>query len=396
MNFDQFSNKNLLVLTPAYPNGTGTYIGNSFVKNQVDELKRYFKEITVISPVPFSFEQYPKDKLCDNYSYDNVRVYYPRSLYIPIRYFRQILIDNRLQVIESLIKKEKISFDIIHAHFTWPSGYIGVKLKSKYNVPVVITLHANSARFYQEVNMNYPLLNHAWKNADALIRVNKKDVPVLKKFNENSFSIPNGFPSKFKPLDQKECRESLGLPQDVNILFTLGWLIERKGFNYLIEAMDIISRERKDVFCFIGGSGKLKDKLQNQINDLKLEKHVKLIGFVPDEKLPLWINACDIFVLPSLSEGNPTVMFEALGCGRPFVGTDVGGVSEILISEDYGLLSEPQNSIDLAKKIKFALEKEWSSQKINDYAQHFTWDNIAKNIYDIYDNVEKKSNLSLN
>ncbi|WP_048129620.1 glycosyltransferase [Methanosarcina lacustris] len=384
MNFDQFINKNLLVLTPAYPNGTGTYIGNSFVKNQVNELKRYFKEVIVISPVPFSFEQYPKDKLCDNYSYDNVRVYYPRSFYVPIRYFRKILIDNRLQVIESLIKKENISFDIIHAHFTWPSGYIGVKLKYKYNVPVIITLHANSARFYQEVNMNYPPLIYAWKNADALIRVNQKDVPVLKKFNENTLSIPNGFPSKFKPLDQKECRESLGLPQNVNILFTLGWLIERKGFNYLIEAMDIILKERKDVFCFIGGSGKLKDKLQSQINDLKLERYVKLIGFIPDEVLPLWMGACDIFVLPSLSEGNPTVMFEALGSGRPFVGTDVGGVSEILISEDYGLLFEPRNSTDLANKIQVALETEWNHQKIYEYAQQFTWDNVAKNICYVY------------
>lgn len=384
MNFDQFINKNLLVLTPAYPNGTGSYIGNSFVKNQVDELKKYFKEVVVISPVPFSFEQYPKDKLCSNYSYDNVRVYYPRSFYIPIRYFRNVLVDNRLQVIEGLIKKEKVSFDIIHAHFTWPSGYIGVKLKSKYNVPVVITLHANSARFYQEVNMNYSPLNYAWKNADALIRVNQKDVPVLKKFNENSFSIPNGFPSKLRPLDQKECRESLGLPQNAKIIFTLGWLIERKGFNYLIDAMDIIFKKRRDVLCFIGGSGKLKDKLQGQINDLKLEDNVKLIGFIPDEVLPLWMNACDIFVLPSLSEGNPTVMFECLGCGKPFVGTKVGGVPEIIGSDDYGLLVELRNTQDLANKIEVALNKSWNKGKILNYAEQYRWENIAYQVQQVY------------
>ena len=386
-NFDQFINKNLLILTPAYPNESGSYIGNSFVRNQVDELKKYFKEIIVISPVPFSFKQYPKDKLCNNYSYDNVRVYYPCSFYMPIFYFRKVLIDNRLQIVENLIKKESISFDIIHAHFTWPSGYIGVKLKSKYNVPVVITLHANSARFYKEVDMNYPPLNYAWKNADALIRVNKKDVPVLKKFNENSFSIPNGFSSKFKPLDQEECRKSLGLPQNVKILFTLGWLIERKGFNYLIEAMDIILKERKNVFCFIGGSGKLKDKLQSQINDLKLEKYVKLIGFIPDEALLLWMNACDVFVLPSLSESFGVVLIEAMACGKPVISTYNGGSEEVVISEEYGLLMEPRNSINLAKKIEIALEKEWNHQKINEYAQQFTWKDIATKILDLYHKV---------
>lgn len=383
-NFDQFTDKNLLILTPAYPNENGKYIGESFVKNQVDELKKYFKEIIVISPVPFSFKQHPKDKWCNNYSYDNVKVYYPRSFYIPVLYFRKVLIDNRLEVVENLIKNENISFDIIHAHFTWPSGYIGVKLKSKYNVPVIITLHAESVSFYQEINMNYPPLNYTWKNADALIRVNKKDLPVLKKFNKNSFSIPNGFPSKFNSLDQDECRDSLGLPQNSRIIFTLGWLIERKGFNYLIDAMDIILKKRKDVLCFIGGSGKLKDKLQRQINDLKLEKYVKLIGFIPDEVLPLWINACDVFVLPSLSEGNPTVMFEALGCGRPFVGSDVGGVSEIIVSEDYGLLVEPRNLMDLVRKIEVALDKEWNNQKIKKYAQQFTWGNIATEIIGLY------------
>lgn len=386
-NFDQFANKNLLVLTPAYPNGTGTYIGNSFVKNQVDELKRHFKEVIVISPVPFSFEQYPKDKLCDNYCYDNVRVYYPRSFYIPIRYFRKILIDNRLQVIESLIEEENISFDIIHAHFTWPSGYIGVKLKSKYNVPVVITLHANSARFYQEVNMNYPLLNYAWKNADALIRVNQKDVPILKKFNENSFYIPNGFSQVFKPLDQKTCRDKLNLPSNKKIIFSLGWLIERKGFKYLIEAMNIVQKQRSDVLCFIGGSGPLKNKLQKQIDNLNLTDKVKLIGFIPDELLPIWMNACDIFVLPSLSESFGVVLIEAMACGKPVISTCNGGSEEVVISEDYGLLLEPRNSINLAKKIETGLEKEWNYQKINEYAQQFTWTDIATKILDLYQKV---------
>ncbi|WP_048175132.1 glycosyltransferase family 4 protein [Methanosarcina siciliae] len=380
MSFDQIINKNLLVLTPAYPNETGSYIGDSFVKNQVDELKQYFKEIIVISPVPFSFEQYPKDKLCDNYSYDNVRVYYPRSFYVPIRYFRKILIDNRLQVIESLIKKENISFDIIHAHFTWPSGYIGVKLKSKYNIPVVITLHANSVRFYQEVNMNYPLLNYTWKNADALIRVNQKDVPVLKKFNENSFFIPNGFSQTFKPLDQKTCRDKLNLSPNKKIIFSLGWLIERKGFKYLIEAMDILQKERSDILCFIGGSGPLKNKLQKQIDDLNLADKVKLTGFIPDDLLPIWMNACDVFILPSLSESFGVVLIEAMACGKPVITTYNGGSEEVVISEDYGYVIESKNSKKLAQKVLIVLDQKWDSTRIKKYSDLFTWDIACEKI----------------
>lgn len=388
-NFKQFLDKNLLVLSPAFSNKDNSYIGDGFVKNQLAELKQYFNEISVISPVPFSFNQLAKDKHCINYEYDNVKVYYPRSFYIPILYFKSILIDNRLRVIKNLVKQERLCFDLIHAHFTWPSAYIAVALKEIYNKPVVVTIHENEARFYKEINMDYQPLTHSLKKADALIRVNKKDLPLLKEFNENVFSIPNGYPSKFKSLDQAFCRGKLGLPADKKIIFSLGLLIERKGFKYLIEALKLLGSS--DILCFIGGRGSQK-KLQSQISNHHLEEQVFLIGFIPDELLPIWMNACDLFVLPSLSEGNPTVMFEALGCGVPFVGSDVGGVSEIIISEDYGYLTEPKNSKNLAEKIELALAKQWDKEKIQSYAEQFTWENIGKEILNVYCNVRAASN----
>lgn len=389
-----FSDKNLLVITPSYPNKDNTYIAELFVKNQLEPFKKYFNKIYVIAPVLFSFKKLAKDKLCENYCYDNIRVYYPRCYYIPIFWSRKILIDNRFKVIDNLITKESIQFDLIHAHFSWPSSYIGVKLKEKYNQPVVVTIHENSEWFYKELN-NYPLINNSWKNADVLLRVNKKDIPALKQFNENVFSILNGFSPQFKPLDKNKCRDKLNLPLDYKILFSLGWLIERKGFNYLIDAMKVITEKRNDVLCFIGGSvpaedelqSKVQNKIQKQINDLNLQNRIKLIGSVPDDLLPIWMNACDMFVLPSLSEGNPIVMFECLGCGKPFVGTKVGGVPEIIVSDDYGLLSEPADSNELAESILLALDKEWDSDKIKEYAEQFTWDEISKAVMEIYSTI---------
>ena len=62
--------------------------------------------------------------------------------------------------------------------------------------------------------------------------------------------------------------------------------------------------------------------------------HVEFVGGKPHAEIPIWMNACDVFVLSSLSEGNPTVMFECVGCGKPFIGTKVGGIPEIIISDD--------------------------------------------------------------
>jgi len=387
-NHNQFIDKNLLVITPAYPNKDGTYIGESFVKNQVDELKKHFNKIIVIAPVPFSFKRLNKEKLCINYNYDNVIIYYPRSYYIPILWFRKILIDNRLKKVEHLIKKENINFDLIHAHFTWPSGYIACKLKEKYNTPVIITAHENSERFHKEINFDYPLLNYSWKNADALIRVNKIDVPVLKKFNCNVLSIANGFNPNFKPLNNSECRAQLDIPMHTKVIFSLGYLIKRKGFNFLIDAIKIITEKRTDVLCYIGGTGSLKTKLQKQIYDLGLQENIKLIGFVPDELLPIWMNACEVFVLPSLSESFGIVQIEALACGKPVVATYNGGSEEIITSEDYGLLCEPEDPEELATNILMALDKEWDVKKIEAYSAQFTWDTITKEILNVYSKID--------
>ncbi|MCW3134204.1 MAG: glycosyltransferase, partial [Methanophagales archaeon] len=327
----------------------------------------------------------------ENYSYDNVHVYYPLCInfpapYVP-KYLKRFWIYLEKKQIEKLIKSENIDFDLIHAHFTWHPGAVAVELKKDFNVPVVITEHT-SITLHKALKRKDPSYFKAWKESDAIIRVNKKDVPLFKKYNKNTVSIPNGFDEKkFYRMDKDKCREKLNLPQDRKIILTISNLVEVKGHKYSIEAMEKIIKRRKDVLYLIGGSGPLKEKLQNKIDESNLQEYIKLIGFVPDEDLPILVNACDLFVLPSLSEGNPTVMFECLGCGKPFIGTKVGGIPEIIVSDDYGLLCEPANPKELAEKILVALNKNWDEEYILNYAKQFTWEKIAKEIIRVYKEV---------
>jgi teichuronic acid biosynthesis glycosyltransferase TuaC len=379
--------KTLLILTPSYPNEDESFIAETFVKYQIAELKQYFKKIVVIAPVLRSFGYFKKDKLCKDYTYDNVEVYFPRSIYVPILWLSKILIDNRPQAVERCIEEHHLHFDLIHAHFTWPSGYIGVRLKEKYGKPVITTIHENGDWFDREVEMNHPLINTAWSGADALIRVNRKDVPVLKRYNEQVYSIPNGFSSAFHPIDTTVARERPGLPRDPKVIFTLGNLIKRKGFNYLIDAMEQVCNQRDDVLCFIGGAGPEEGNLQGQIDRLDLGEKVKLLGSVPSDILPLWMNTCDIFVLPSLSESFGVVQIEAMACGKPVVSARNRGSEEIIISDEHGLLVEPADPEDLAEKILVALDREWDQEAILAYAEQYTWENIAKEIMGVYKQI---------
>ena len=102
------------------------------------------------------------------------------------------------------------------------------------------------------------------------------------------------------------------------------------------------------------------------------------------------MNSCDIFVLPSISEGNPTVMFEALGCGKPFIGTRVGGIPEIIVDKGIGTLVDPSNAEGLSKALLRALDKDWDEDRIREYAKQYTWEKIAREIVKLYISVLSK------
>jgi len=199
--------------------------------------------------------------------------------------------------------------------------------------------------------------------------------------------IPNGFTEDlFYPQDRDECRKKLGLPLDRKIILPVGNLVKVKGHKYLIEAMEHhqFRKHYTDIFCVIVGSGSLQGALEKQIHAAGLEECVFLAGDRPHEEIPVWMNACDVFVLPSLNEGNSTMMFECLGCGKPFVGTDVGGVGEIIEPEHNGLLCQPRDPERLASTIASALEREWDISEIAHLSSQYSWENIVKEILEIY------------
>ena len=379
--------RNLLILTPDFPDEVDKRITGIFVKEQVNYLKNYFERVHVISPISI-WRKYLLKRHSEDYKWDNVQVYHPLYVNFPFpyveKYLKKFWIYFEKRAILKTMKTEKINPDLIHAHYTWPTGVVAVELKKEFNIPVVITEHT-SITLHKALKRKDSYYTRTWTKCDTIIRVNKKDILPLKKFNKNTVNIPNGFDEKkFRYINRSECREKLNLPLAKKIILTVGGLEVVKGHEYSIEAVARIIEKRQDILYIIVGSGPLRDKLQSKIDKLSLQDYIKLIGFVQHDELPLWMNACDLFVLPSLNEGNPTVMFESLGCRKPFIGTTVGGEPEIIISDKYGYLVEPKNSEELAEAILLALNKEWDEERIQNYAQQFTWNNISKQIVEVY------------
>lgn len=388
------SDLTLLVITPDYPDKNNNYIGSIFVKNQVDSLSHYFRKIIVIAPVFYSGGILSNDRYCQNYRTDNIDVYFPRCLFFPrslgvplIKNSHKLSFDTRLSAVLKLIRREHLEFDLIHAHFTWPSASIAATLRETFHVPVVATIHEDSGWLQEEIAMNNARLISAWQVADALIRVNREELPLLKKFNPNVFFVPNGFPPQFQPLDKTECRSRLGISPGKKVIFCLGDLIERKGFGYLVDAIAGIRARRDDVICVIGGKGPEEKNLIGRIHEHNLDDCVRLQGFIPGPMVPVWMNAADLFVLPSIHESFGIVQIEALACGTPVISTDTVGSREIITSDDIGLFCKPADVLSLDDAITRGLEKTWDIRKILEYSKQFSWDTVVKSITPIYSQV---------
>ena len=394
----------LLVLSDRYPH-IGDPISSSFVKSQIECLKDRFERIYVISLAPwipkflshFSFmdSKGRYDGYAEDYRYDNVEVYFAKPLAFPLEFSRKRRPDDSLRSTIKIIRENNIKFDLIHAHFTLPSGYVGAKIKEAYGKELILTVHEDRNWLLTEISAGDRKAYEAWQNADIIIRVNKADLNEFERINiDNSrlVYIPNGFsPGRFKLMDKMKARMMLGLPQSEKLLLNIAALEPYKGQEYLVDAMNKVLAAKENVALYVVGKGSLKDHLQSLIDRYGINNWVHLAGGNKTaEEIVLWMNACDLFVLPSLSEGNPTVMFEALGCGKPFLGTRVGGVPEIIINRKLGILVEPKDANALAEAIMEAIDKEWDNRYILDYASRFSWEIICQQIADQYIAVLEK------
>jgi len=140
-----------------------------------------------------------------------------------------------------------------------------------------------------------------------------------------------------------------------NVIGTIANFYPTKGLEYLIQAANYL-RDIDDIVFFIIGDGELRPELEKMIQEKGLEKKVFLLGQIPDAYR--FLPAFDVFVLPSVKEGFPWALIEAMSAKLPVIATDVGAIPEIIDDRKNGLLIKPRDSAGLADKIKEVLEND--------------------------------------
>lgn len=186
-----------------------------------------------------------------------------------------------------------------------------------------------------------------------------------------------------------EARTKLNWEQERTILFCVRRLAKRMGLENLIEAIARVKIQYPNVLLYIAGKGDLAQTLQAQIAELDLTNHVHLLGYVPDEQLPLAYRAANFSVVPTISfEGFGLIIIESLATGTPVLGTPVGGIPEILQPFSPDLLFEDSSVDKLALGIIEVLSGKRqlpNSEACQTYArENYAWSVIAPQIKSVY------------
>ena len=275
----------------------------------------------------------------------------------------------------------KVKFDTVVLHQPISAFVVNLALIGKC-IPKVYTFYSPAFKEYEtrippdvrkpSIFVKITSMILKWIERFSLGRVQR--IIVLSEFSKNQLKeihriqeedkieiIPGGVDiERFSPAKNKShVRKVLDFPKDKFVLLTIRNLVPRMGIENLIKAMKLIKDRRDDVLLVIGGTGMLEGKLKSLTHELGLRNVVRFEGFIPEEKLPLYYQGADIFILPTkFLEGFGLVTLEALSSGLPVLGTPVGGTNEILGKFDKNLLFKDTTPKAMAELIFEYLDHE--------------------------------------
>jgi D-inositol-3-phosphate glycosyltransferase len=318
--------------------------------------------------------------------------------------------------IAEFTNSKDLAYDLIHSHY-WMSGVAAIELKRLWGVPFVHMFHTlgvmkqRVARFDEEVVGDYRLIGEKQilREADRIFAATPAEMAQIQWLYESDVSkikiIPPGVDlSRFYPISVDEAKEVIGIPPCDQVILYVGRIEPLKGIDTLIEAIAYMRRNgnfEEQAFCLavIGGEPDLsREVLDSEMVRLKqlcheygLDDLVTFLGKRDQDTLPYYYSAAEAVVLPSHYESFGMVALEAMACGTPVVASQVGGLAYLVRDGETGFTVPSSDVAALAdrltKLIKDAGLRIRMGVKAAELAQEFSWDIIAKEILQQYQEV---------
>ena len=291
-----------------------------------------------------------------------------------------------------LLREKSFDYDLVHAFFGFPTGWLCYRTAKK--LPYIISLRGSDvpgqhARLKLYYKIFGPVFKVIWKKAASLVACSEglKERALRFMPSVSIDVIPNGVElDRFCPAQGKS-------PADVLRLLTAGRLSVTKRVEMLIEAVEILRNQGRQVHFTIVGGGGMLEELRGIVAERKLGDFIELTARIESEKMPEVYRQSDIFISASMQEGMSNAMLEAMASGLPIITTRCEGVQELI--EDNGMVVEDSDAEAIAEAIMKTTDDRLLYEQMRKAARRraeaFSWKSVAEQYLSYYGKVIRKT-----
>lgn len=292
-----------------------------------------------------------------------------------------------------LVRRERIEF--VHAHWILPNGYLAARAAARTGVPYGVTLHGSDVFMAERNPLFRRLATRALAGAsyvtscsgelrERLLRV------AGERYADRVRLVPNGTDlAAPSAADPAALRRRFGFADTDAVVAAVGRMVDKKGFDVLLEAVPAVLAERPEARFVFGGGGELQSTLETRASALGLDRAVRFTGALSHPEVLQLIGGADLFVMPSVRDakgnvdGLPIVVLEAMAAGKPVVASDVSGLPLAVRHGETGTLVPERDPAALAAAIRDLLgdrerARRWGERGRARVADELNWPAIAR------------------
>jgi glycosyltransferase involved in cell wall biosynthesis len=393
----------ILILSGLYPNRDNPMAG-VFITRRMKKLKQFgisFKIYSFHIHETLSYRIYkriiniPQNSRDKSLEVDGIEYNFltVQNTLLDRRFQGKKAIDSMTTAVLNELKKDH--YDLIQADWVYPEGYIATLVKNIIGIPCIISALGDDIRINPiKYKKRKTFTNYALENANRVFFTDGNMLLFAKQFgylgNNAVILPPVGVDMNlFSPQDTEKCRNSLNIsPKPRIIVGFVGSLVWVKRADKLIDIFGKVGEKDSTIQFVVIGDGPYRNELEKQ--NLNEKNNALFLGYVNPEIIPTYLNAFDLLILPSRSEGLPNVILEAQSCGCPVIGSNVGGIPEAIGHGGMIVDEGPEFEIRFADAIINMVRKPKESTKIRESVSKYHIDTIAKKQVDLYYEIIKE------
>ena len=365
-----------------------------------ENLSRLKQEITVLCPIPI------KKKYITNYKIRKIwQLPHFSSIlgkgYGSAKLSNYDVLTELSYSVNLLFKNLTKNFNLIHAHFLYPCGFVSTQIKKISKIPIVCTIHGADLQIIPELNYGIRLnqkinakIMKAIEKIDALISLNpsiKKELIKCGADKRKIFEIANGVDiRKFVYAPEIDIKKKYQIKETKKIILSIGRNHPVKGYvNFLRVLPEILNENNDFIYIIIGRDS---TNLLPLVRKLGIHNNVRLFEGIFGAELINFYRKADIFLSPSLIEGLALVYLEALAAGLPIIATNLPAISNVVINEKNGLTVPTGNYSEFIEPILKLLtdekKREFMGNNSRKLSENYDWKIIAKKHLQLYQRLK--------